>query len=141
MSLRRPTVACSSFIFCYKPFMWCRPDARLRHYYSCSFLSWSHSDPRLAPALSFLQFPLEQSFRPSFGTGIIILAVSSRGAIQTLVWHRHYYCGIVNLFATFRGVMLDTRSVHFFYFRIARPHFLYTRASQIFVYFMADSSS
>ena len=31
-------------------------------------------------------------------------------------------CGIVNLFATFRGVILDTRSVHFFYFRIARPY-------------------
>jgi hypothetical protein len=41
--------ACCSFIF-YKPFMWCRPDARLRHYYSCSFLSRSHSDPRLAPS-------------------------------------------------------------------------------------------
>ena len=63
MSLRRPTVA-----FHLKPFMWCRPDARLRHYYSCSFLSCSHLDPRLAPVLLFLQFPLEESFRPSFGT-------------------------------------------------------------------------
>ena len=34
--------------------MWCRPDARLRHYYSCSFLSRSHSDPRLAPSILFL---------------------------------------------------------------------------------------
>ena len=34
-----------------KPFMWCRPDARLRYYYSCSFLSRSHSDPRLAPSI------------------------------------------------------------------------------------------
>ena len=42
-----------SFIFHYKPFMWCRPDARLRHYYSCSFLSRSHSDPRLAPSIYF----------------------------------------------------------------------------------------
>ena len=50
-------------------------------------------------------------------------------------------CGIVKLFATFRGVILDTRSVHFFYFRIARPYFLCTRASQIFDYFMADLSS
>ena len=61
----------SLWLFFYKPFMWCRPDARLRHYYSCSFpsrgviqtlvwhrhyyscsfLSRSHSDPRLAPAL------------------------------------------------------------------------------------------
>ena len=56
--------------------------------------------------------------------GIIILAVSSRGVIQTLVWHQYYYyCGIVNLFATFRGVIFYTRLVHFFYFRIARPYF------------------
>ena len=68
MSLRRPTVAHTAFILCYKPFMWCRPDARLWHYYPCSFLSRSHSDPRLAPVLLFLQFPLEESFRPSFGT-------------------------------------------------------------------------
>ena len=45
-----------SFISCYKPFMWCRPDARLRHYYSCSFLSRSHSDPRLAPSIDFWDF-------------------------------------------------------------------------------------
>ena len=63
--------ACCSFIF-YKPFMWCRPDARLRHYYSWSFLSRSHSDPRLAPVLLFLQFPLEESFRPSLGTQYFI---------------------------------------------------------------------
>ena len=92
--------------FCHKPFMWCRPDARLWHYYSCSFLSRSHSDTRLAlvllflqfpleesfrhslaPVLLFLQFPLEESFRPSFGTSTTILAVSARGVIQTLVWH------------------------------------------------------
>ena len=77
----------------YKPFMWCRPDARLRHYYSCSFLSRSHSDPRLAPVLLFLQFPLEESFRPSVGTSITILAVSSRGVIQTLVWHPVFILG------------------------------------------------
>ena len=41
------------FTIQYKPFMWCRPDARLRHYYSCSFLSRSHSDPRLAPRIYF----------------------------------------------------------------------------------------
>ena len=39
-----------------------------QYYYFCSFLSRSHSDPRLAPVLLFLQFPLEESFRPSFGT-------------------------------------------------------------------------
>ena len=54
MSLRRPTVACSSFIFCYKPFMWCRSDVRLWHYYySCSFLSRSLSDTRLALSIYF----------------------------------------------------------------------------------------
>ena len=77
-----------------------------QHYYSCSFLSRSHSDPRLAPVLLFLQFPLEESFRPSFGTStttlqfpleesfrhsfgtsVTIFAVSSQGVIQTLVWH------------------------------------------------------
>ena len=31
MSPRRPTVARLSFTFQYKPFMWCRLDARLRH--------------------------------------------------------------------------------------------------------------
>ena len=45
MSLRRPTVA---FIFHYKPFMWCRLDARLRHCYFICILSRSHSDTRLA---------------------------------------------------------------------------------------------
>ena len=55
VSLRRPTVACLLFLlYIYKPFMWCRPDARLRHYYSCSFRSRSHSDPRLAPSTLYL---------------------------------------------------------------------------------------
>ena len=40
-----------------------------------------------------MQFPLEESFRPSFGTSIIILAVSSRGVIQTLVWHPVFVLG------------------------------------------------
>ncbi len=61
-----------------------RPTAALLFF---SFLSRSHSDPRLAPVLLLLQFPLEESFRPSFGISITILAVSSRGVIQTLVWH------------------------------------------------------
>ena len=99
----------------YKPFMWRRADVRLWHvrllfsvisplcdvaqtsdcgiiiilavssrrviqtlvwhqyHYSCIFLSRSHSDTRLAPVLLFSQFPLEESFRPSFGTSITIL--------------------------------------------------------------------
>ena len=84
----------SLWLFFYKPFMWCRSDARLRHYYFCVFCSRSHSDTRLAPVLLFLHFPLEESFRHSFGTSIIISALSARGVIQTLVWHPVFYFGI-----------------------------------------------
>ena len=35
MSHRRPTVACLLLILLYKPFMWCRSDARLRHAFCC----------------------------------------------------------------------------------------------------------
>ena len=52
--------------------MWCRPDARLRHYQFCIFRS-SHSDTRLAPVFLFLHFSLEESFRHSFGTQYFIL--------------------------------------------------------------------
>ena len=55
MSLRRPTVACLSFIYVISPF--------------CGVA--------LTP-----------------DCGIIILAVSSRGVIQTLVWHPVFYFGI-----------------------------------------------
>ena len=75
MSLRRLTVALLLFTFdisplcdvaqtsdcgthCllfshYKPFMWCRLAARLRHCYSCIFLLRSHSDTRLALSIYF----------------------------------------------------------------------------------------
>ena len=75
MLLRRPTVALLSFTFntsplCdvasdvrlwhallliffhYKPFMWCRLDARLRHRYFICILSRSHSDTRLAVSIT-----------------------------------------------------------------------------------------
>ena len=91
MSLRRPTAACTVFTFCYKPFMWCRPDARLWHYYSCSFLSRSHSDPRLAPVLLFLQFPLEESFRPSFGTQYLFWDFGRTTARLLCYFPLHYY--------------------------------------------------
>ena len=39
MLLRRTTVARLSFTFQYKPFMWCRLDARLRHDYLFVYLS------------------------------------------------------------------------------------------------------
>ena len=49
------------------------------------------SPRRPTAALLFLHFPLEESFRHSFGTSIIISAFTARGVIQTLVWHQYYY--------------------------------------------------
>ena len=46
----------SLWFFFYKPFMWCRSDARLRHGYSCIFLSRSHSDTRLALSILLWDF-------------------------------------------------------------------------------------
>ena len=83
MSLRCPTVALLPFTFdisplCdvaqtsdygilvtyfrYKPFMWCRLDARVRHCYFICTLSRSHSDTRLA-----LRFTLgfREDYRPT----------------------------------------------------------------------------
>ena len=134
MSLRRPTLACPlftfnisplcdvasdarlrhalSFIFCYKPFMWCRPDARLWQYYSCSFLSRSHSDPRLAPVLLFCSFRSRRHsdprLAPSIYSGIsgglppdfsvispcIIVSMSERTCFSVLMLHV-YICYIL----------------------------------------------
>ena len=58
----------------YKPFRWCRSDVRLWHVR----LLFSVISPLCGVALT-----------PDYG--IIILAVSSRGVIQTLVWHQYYY--------------------------------------------------
>ena len=58
----------------YKPFMWCRSDVRLWHVR----LLFSVISPLCGVALT-----------PD--CGIIILVVSSRGVIQTLVWHQYYY--------------------------------------------------
>ena len=107
VSLRRPTAACLRFIYSF-----ISPLCDVAQTSDCGThcLAFSVTSPLCGVA-------------PTPDCGIIILAVSSRGVIQTLVWHRYYYyCGSVNLFATFRGVILDTRSVHFFYFRIARPY-------------------
>ena len=84
MSLRRPTVALLSFtfnisplcdvaldvrlwhallfIFHYKPFMWCRLDARLRHCYFICILSRSHSDTRLALSITL---GFREDYRPT----------------------------------------------------------------------------
>ena len=48
MSLRRPTAERSVIFFQYKPFMWCCPDARLRH-------------------VKFIFFPSRQHFRHPIG--------------------------------------------------------------------------
>ena len=98
MSLRRPTVAFTVFTFCYKPFMWCRPDARLRHYY-------------------ILHFPLEESFRHSFGTCITIPHFSARGVFQTLVWYQYYYSAV-----SARGVIQALAWHPVFYFGSFLPH-------------------
>ena len=98
MSLRHPTVArplftfdisplCDvasdvrlwhalSFIFHYKPFMWCRPDARLRHYYSCSFLSRNLSDTRLAPVLLFCSFRSRRHSDPRLAPSIYLCLIA-----------------------------------------------------------------
>ena len=62
MSLRRPAVACLYFIFCYKPFMWRRLDARLRHCYFICILSRSHSDTRLAFSITL---GFREDYRPT----------------------------------------------------------------------------
>ena len=71
MSLRRPTAACTVFTFCYKPFMWCRPDARLWHYYSA--------------------FSARGVFQTLVWHQYYYSAFSARGVFQTLVWHQYYY--------------------------------------------------
>ena len=147
MSHRRPTMACTVFIFCCKPFMWCRPDARLRHYYSCSFLSRSHSDPRLAPSILFLfifTHLCASWFFVYFVTDVVIIIISEHDCrLYVRLWHvlpftfqykpfmwcrpdarlRH-----VNLFLPFRGVSSDTRSVFSYSFGISGgppPDFLF----------------
>ena len=112
MSLRRPTAACTVFTFCYKPFMWCRPDARLWHYYSafssrgvfqtlvwhqyyysCIFRSRSHSDPRLAPSI---YFGISGGLPPDFSviSPCIIVSMSERTCYSVHMLHV-YICYIL----------------------------------------------
>ena len=67
----------SLWLFSYKPFMWCRPDARLRHYYFCIFRSRSHSDTRLAPVLLFCSFRSRRHSDPRLAPSIYYLYVWS----------------------------------------------------------------
>ena len=57
--------------FFYKPFMWCRSDARLRHYYS------AFSAPGVFQTLVWHLYYYS--------------AFSARGVFQTLVRHQYYY--------------------------------------------------
>ena len=61
----------------YKPFRWCRSDVRLWH----------------VRLLFSVTSPLCDVAQTSNGGIIIILAVSSRGVIQTLVWHPIFILG------------------------------------------------
>ena len=102
MSLRRPTAACLWFIYSF-----ISPLCDVAQTSACGThcLSFSVISPLRGVALT-----------PDWG--INILASSSRGVIQTLVWHRHHYsCSFLSRSHS------DPRSVHFFYFRIACPYF------------------
>ena len=86
------------------------------------------SPRRPTAALLFLHFPLEESFRHSFGTSIIISAFSARGVIQTLVWYQYYY------FCIFRSRShSDTRLVPVLYFGIFLSICVHHGFSYIFV--------
>ena len=122
MSLRRLTVART--VSCYKPFMWCRPDARLRYYYSCSF-------------------PLEESFRPSFGTQYIILGFREDYRPTSLLFSVQYYLYVwVHLLIYSHASCLHLVYLIFElsceYFHSTHPctacsYYLYMRATQTFV--------
>ena len=60
--------------FKYKPFMWCRSDVRLWH--ALPLFSVISPLCGVAPTpdcgITILQFPLEESFRPSFGTQYVL---------------------------------------------------------------------
>src|SRR4051812_21841479 len=78
--------------------------------------SFRHS---FGTSITIPHFPLEESFRHSFGTSIIILHFSARGVFQTLVWHQHYYS------AFFRSRSLsDTRLAPVLLFCIFRSRSL-----------------
>ena len=104
MSLRRPTVARLSFTFQYKPFMWCRLNARLRRdFFSLFTFQGVAPDTRSVSVICFTyhvvqilfigmsiiipHFPLEESFRHSFGTRIniqqFLLEASFRPSLGT----------------------------------------------------------
>ena len=98
MSLRRPTVACLSFTFPYKPFMWCRSDVRLWH--ACHLLF------NISPLCDVAQ---------TSDCGIIVILYSDKspfcGVALTPGWGNVFY-----FIFTFRGVASDTRSAFFLFY-------------------------
>ena len=87
----------------YKPFMWHRADVRLWRvfvsYIKYKPFRWCRSDVRLwhVRLLFSVISPLCDVAQTSDCGIIIILAVSSRGVIQTLVWHQYYYYSCIFL--------------------------------------------
>ena len=93
MSLRRPTVARTVFISCYKPFMWCRLDARLWHYYS-AFSARGVFQTLVWRPHYYSAFSARGVFQTLVWHQYYHSAFSARGVIQTLVWHPVFYFGI-----------------------------------------------
>ena len=83
--------------FKYKPFMWCRPDVRLWH--APSLFSVISPLCGVAPTpdcgIIIPHFPLEESFRHSFGTSITILQfpleASFRPSLGTQYFTLNYF--------------------------------------------------
>ena len=124
--------------FRYKPFMWCRSDVRLRH--ALSLLSVISPLCGVAPTpdcgIIIPHFPLEESFRHSFGTRIIIphfpLEESFRHSFGTriIISHfpleesfRHSFGTRIIIFAfSARGVFQTLAWHPVFYFELFLPH-------------------
>ena len=111
MSLRRPTAACLLFIYSF-----ISPLCDVAQTSNCGThcLSFSVMSPLCGVA-------------PTPDCGINILAFSSRGVIQTLVWHRHYYScsssrGVIQTLAQCISVT-SVLHVHFSLCTRASPYF------------------
>ena len=141
-SLRHPTAACCYLFVLYKPFMWCRSDARLRH--ACYLIiiykpfMWRRSDAWLRHVVVYLLFisPLcAVAQTPDCGMFAIYLSLISPlcGVAQTPD------CGIVKFICNHsRSHFRHSVGAFYFYSRIACSYFSCMRASQIFVYFVTD---
>ena len=75
MSLRRPTVARMSFTFQYKPFMWCRLDARLRHDYLFVHPSRRRSRHPIGFSINLLGFRGDYRPTPFFSYHVVPIII------------------------------------------------------------------